>query len=149
MHRCGHNPKVRFLPPSPRAVTAGARVARDAIARSEHARRKPRYSSKMSPPPNSLAMRSSHPALAMWWEEMRRAEARQDVRSELFALNMVLKAYGPPRATFGAIPGFPVGMIVLRRMELCVLGLHRHFLSECSVTLQVRHQRRPALSPGR
>ncbi len=103
----------------------------------------------MSPPPNSLTMRSSHPALAMWWEETRRAEARQDVRSELFALNMVLKAYGPPRATFGAIPGFPVGMIVLRRMELCVLGLHRHFLSECSVTLQVRHQRRPALSPGR
>ena len=41
-------------------------------------------------PPNSLAMRSSHPALAMWWEEMRRAEARQDVRSELFALKMVL-----------------------------------------------------------
>ena len=103
----------------------------------------------MSPPPNSLTMRSSHPALAMWWEEMRRAEARQDVRSELFALNMVLKAYGPPRATFGAIPGFPVGMIVLRRMELCVLGLHRHFLSECSVTLQVRYQRRPARSPGR
>ena len=97
----------------------------------------------MSPPPNSLAMRSSHPALAMWWEEMRRAEARQDVRSELFALNMVLKAYGPPRATFGAIPGFPVGMIVLRRMELCVLGLHRHFLSECSVTLQA-----PSAPPG-
>ena len=99
-------------------------------------------------PPNSLAVRSSHPALAMWWEEMRRAEARQDVRSELFALNMVLKAYGPPRAAFGAIPGFPVGMIVLRRMELCVLGLHRHFLSECSVTLQVRYQRLPAHKPA-
>ena len=101
----------------------------------------------MSPPPNSLAMRSSHPALAMWWEEMRRAEARQDVRSELVALNMVLKAYGPPMATFGALPSFPVGMIVLRRMELCVLGLHRHFLSECSVTLQVRYQR-PAHRPA-
>ena len=88
-------------------------------------------------PPNSLAMRSSHPALAMWWEEMRRAEARQDVRSELFALNMVLKAYGPPTATFGALSGFPVGMIVLRRIELCVLGLHRHFLSESSYSLQV------------
>jgi hypothetical protein len=97
----------------------------------------------MSPPPNSLTMRSSHPALAMWWEEMRRAEARQDVRSELFALNMVLKAYGPPRATFGALPGFPVGMVVLRRMELCVLGLHRHFLSECSVTLQAISAARP------
>ena len=104
---------------------------------------------KMSPPPNSLTMRSSHPALAMWWEETRRTEARQDVRSELFALNMVLKAYGPPRATFGALPGLPVGMVVLRRMELCVLGLHRHFLSECSVTLQVRYQRHLAGSPSR
>ena len=63
-------------------------------------------------------MRSSHPALAMWWEETRRAEARQDVRSELFALNMVLKAYGPPRVTFGALPGFPVGVTLSARTWL-------------------------------
>jgi hypothetical protein len=91
----------------------------------------------MSPPTTSLGLRPSYAPLALWWEELRRAESRQDVRSELFALNAVLKAYGPPVATFGSVSdAVPVGVIVLRRAELCVLGLHRHFLSGATFSLQ-------------
>ena len=91
----------------------------------------------MSPPPTtSLAVRGTHPALAMWWEELRNSESRQDVRAELIALNAVLKAYGPALATFGQVPGVPVGMIVLRRVELSVLGLHRHIMSDATYSLQ-------------
>ena len=90
----------------------------------------------MSPPTTSLAVRGTHPALALWWEELRRSESRQDPRAELLALNAAIKAYGPALATFGPVPGVPVGMIVLRRVELSVLGLHRHFLSDAAYSLQ-------------
>lgn len=87
----------------------------------------------MSPPAGtSLALRGAHPPLALYWEELRRAEAKHDARAELLALNAVLKTYGPTMGNFGNVPGVPVGMIVLRRAELAVLGLHRHFLSEAT-----------------
>ena len=74
---------------------------------------------------------------ALFVEELRAAEAqRNDARAELVALNAVLRAHGPPAAVFGAVEGVAPGLLLTRRAELCVLGVHRHFLSEMSYTLQ-------------
>jgi hypothetical protein len=65
------------------------------------------------------------------------AKMAAEPRTELLALNIALRRHGTPAMLFGAPPGsMPVGHVVLRRPELCVLGLHRHFLSEVSATVQ-------------
>ena len=54
----------------------------------------------------------------------------------LTTLNAHLRREGAPQATFGGGHGVPVGYVALRRPELCTLGLHRHFLSEVTMTSQ-------------
>ena len=61
--------------------------------------------------------------------------ARGD-RADLVALNASLKAKPPPMLQFGAIPSAPVGTSLPKRTDLCLIGLHRHFLSEAAYTPQ-------------
>lgn len=61
-----------------------------------------------------------------------------DPRAELAALNATFFKHGAPPSHFGAPTdeAVEVGQTIVRRPELCVLGLHRHFLSEASFTVQ-------------
>ena len=75
------------------------------------------------------------PPLALFHDEQRKAHERGDLRADVLALNVVLRAHGPPAQAFGA-PSVAIGHTVSSRAELCVLGIHRHFLSEASFTPQ-------------
>lgn len=72
-------------------------------------------------------------ALARWRYEMQRQ--RQGEHGSAKALNAVLRAHGPPQATFGS-DGVrcEVGQAFRERVELALSGLHRHFLSSCAYT---------------
>ena len=73
--------------------------------------------------------RAEHP------KRMSAVAYKTTIRAELSALNKdVLKKRGAPSASFGALPEVNVGSVILCRPELCMLGLHRHFLSEVSFT---------------
>lgn len=66
--------------------------------------------------------------------ELVRVEGRSEARAELIALNAVLRAFGAPSASFGQVAGVAPGRLFARRAELCVAGIHRHFLSHVSAT---------------
>jgi hypothetical protein len=74
-------------------------------------------------------------AATLFQEELRKSQARGDTRADAVALNAVIRAHGVPRAVFGP-PNVGVGHSAGGRAELCVLGLHRHFLSAASYTVQ-------------
>ena len=73
-------------------------------------------------------------AATLFQEELRKSQARGDTRADAVALNAVIRAHGVPRAVFGP-PNVAVGHSAGGRAELCVLGLHRHFLSAASYTV--------------
>ena len=60
--------------------------------------------------------------------------ARGD-RADLVALNASLKAKPPPMLQFGDSLA-PVGTSLPKRTDLCLIGLHRHFLSAAAYTPQ-------------
>ena len=76
-------------------------------------------------------------ALGFFFEALQ-GLSQADPRAELAALNATLRKHGVPQLAFGALPHVrvPVGAMFLRRAELAVLGLHRHFLSEASYTCE-------------
>ncbi|KAL3919514.1 MAG: hypothetical protein SGPRY_005602 [Prymnesium sp.] len=75
----------------------------------------------------------SSSALALFRREQQRAQARGETRCELMALNAVLRTCGAPALSF-APPAFEAGTVFSSRAEMCVVGLHRHLLSEASFT---------------
>ena len=58
-------------------------------------------------------------------------------RRDLLALNTNLRRKGAPAIHFGAEASLSVGLVISSRPQLCILGAHRHFLSEASYTAQL------------
>ena len=61
---------------------------------------------------------------------------KRDPRAELQALNEALQSRGTPPLAFGAPPSAAVGSVASNRAELCLRGLHRHFVSDATLTCQ-------------
>lgn len=70
--------------------------------------------------------------VAAYTSELRASEGLP--RSDIVALNAVLRKHGLPPTGFGAAT-VPVGSVQQGRVELLLVGLHRHFLSDVTSTI--------------